>query len=437
MDGHDAFNIYKLGSPKVREQSVWLTTEDKNGNIKRLKPTEKSTTYKGKSLILRRPKYQISNVPNAKGKTVLGVQATANKKLPRKEAEKVHDNYFKKSYVPGQGYQSIASMSSKQRSALKAAKGAGPKKGPTAEDKKFKSDHQSLSHYLKGSKPVTTTPLAPGKAGETFRTGSAKDGKSYVRIQPGLTKEMKQAAHVHEGHHAGPKRSTYRLHRQIMEDPFKLAREEARADFHGSGHYSKTPKAIRSGYGQMARLSDKLDKPLGKLNPINRMQHSAQKKAFERQSNHYSGVAGNRSAWGEYAAVHNKMKKAGVKPENNKQIKQLRAKEKRDNRIKYGTAAGVATAGAGAAAYTTYKDRKVSKSLKPEHLKTLRAVGVKEGDATKKGVWANSRLEAYYKGTHNGAARRGIAGGTPRPAVKKKRDRARNSLNDPFQFRLF
>lgn len=103
--------------------------------------------------------------------------------------------------------------------------------------------------------------LLHGDRGFTIRTGSAKGGQSHVFGHASDTKSQK-ALQQHEGAHAAPKRSEYRMHHQIMGNPKKLMREEARADMasdYGSyrqvrmRHVASGKKKTVSVYGAAAK----------------------------------------------------------------------------------------------------------------------------------------------------------------------------------------
>ena len=92
----------------------------------------------------------------------------------------------------------------------------------------------------------------------TYRTGSKSGGKSHIFMgqhRPGQPSEA--VTLKHELAHAKPKRSSYRLHEQIGQNPKKLMREEARADWQGSGHFKDK---MESGYAQMARRRAKANR---------------------------------------------------------------------------------------------------------------------------------------------------------------------------------
>lgn len=91
--------------------------------------------------------------------------------------------------------------------------------------------------------------LPPGTgSGATVRLGSKSQGRSYV-TGSGSTKKITRKIAAHENQHAKVKRSGYRLHSQIMGNPKKLMREEARADWNSFGSYKslKNPSSYASG----------------------------------------------------------------------------------------------------------------------------------------------------------------------------------------------
>lgn len=91
---------------------------------------------------------------------------------------------------------------------------------------------------------------ASGTKGFMVRTGSAKGGTSHVI----LPKDAPQHIVNHEMTHAAPKRSSYRMH-QIVTDPKKLMREEARAEM-GSNRragYYRTYDKTNIAYTQAAQ----------------------------------------------------------------------------------------------------------------------------------------------------------------------------------------
>jgi hypothetical protein len=131
----------------------------------------------------------------------------------------------------------------------KAAHGLQPRdqawKDKRAEQHKIMSG--ALSHGVKNNPDVT-----PGSAG-TYRVG----GQSYIISnlpKEAVPKKLRRSVMGHEAVHAGPKRSSYRLHNQILGNPKKMMREEARADYISGGHFSQHPDA-GSMYAQAARAS--------------------------------------------------------------------------------------------------------------------------------------------------------------------------------------
>ena len=85
----------------------------------------------------------------------------------------------------------------------------------------------------KGVRIATTEEMPSGAIAQTVRTGGKNTGTSTVtgstsELKPYTIKERNQVFR-HEMQHAKPKRSAFRL-AQVISDPAKLGREEARAD---------------------------------------------------------------------------------------------------------------------------------------------------------------------------------------------------------------
>ena len=133
--------------------------------------------------------------------------------------------------------------------------------------------------------------------GATTRFGG-KRGESRIWLRPDARPETVR----HEMAHATPKRSGYRLHAQIGQNPLKSMREEARADYAGTGHYQKTRHS--STYGAVAQQQAKRDK--GKLGRIGEESYQIRRQVI-------SDYAGGKpdEAIRAYRQVHDKMSAAG------------------------------------------------------------------------------------------------------------------------------
>lgn len=189
--------------------------------------------------------------------------------------------------------------------------------------------HSILSHGTKENPS-----MIPGSAG-TYRVGGKSSGQSYVvsNLPKEIPKKLRRQTMGHEAMHALPKRSSYRLHNQIMSDPKKLFREEGRADYLSGGHYSKHPDS-GSVYAQGARAIDQMnrkgpDVPF-KLQKKTTKQMKKQGLAVPRIPNrtavtnveqglqrimpHYplQGRQGDQ-ALNSYRGLHDKMRRAGTK----------------------------------------------------------------------------------------------------------------------------
>lgn len=93
----DPFEIEKLGGPKVRLQELTSYSQGKNTTT-RHDADEVTTHYKGKSLILRRPKYQaVAHPSDANLKRSSYVSATPNMRVKRDAAEAIAGANQKKS----------------------------------------------------------------------------------------------------------------------------------------------------------------------------------------------------------------------------------------------------------------------------------------------------------------------------------------------------
>lgn len=137
------------------------------------------------------------------------------------------------------------------RSERKAVGGYKKLRGVSQEHAEYKAE-SATRHRMLGGKPsedvkfgAKHAPLGADAQGVTYRLGSAKQGRSVVSVRA-KNKETGKMVLGHERLHAAPKRSEYRLHGQIIKDPVKTMREEARADVLSSGgHYNKQAKQYR------------------------------------------------------------------------------------------------------------------------------------------------------------------------------------------------
>lgn len=93
----DPFGVSKLGGPKVRFQEITSYSQGKNTTTQHDADTV-TTRYKGKSLILRRPKYQaIAHPSDAKLKRSSYASATPNHRTTREAAATLAAAHEKKS----------------------------------------------------------------------------------------------------------------------------------------------------------------------------------------------------------------------------------------------------------------------------------------------------------------------------------------------------
>jgi len=240
-----------------------------------------------------------------------------------------------KSFVNGKFVRAV-DLSAKQ--ARKVAVGGQYKaaRGVSEGDKRFLATtrmHREVVGTPRFPEGVRHNPMMRGHQGSggTIRLGSAKQGRSYVSGQ--ASKKSIPYVTAHEAQHANVKRSSYRLHAQIMRDPEKLMREEARADYNSFGHYSTHP-VDSSAYGMGARAVRQAQKKGAKKPFFTPKEHKQSKlkvsrkkltnqrvlagtaRAIDANSPHYRLSQGNRAkkAYGAYADLQDQMRRKGVKP---------------------------------------------------------------------------------------------------------------------------
>lgn len=169
------------------------------------------------------------------------------------------------------------------------------------------------------ARDIKNQPLEEGMNGFTVRIGGKSSGTSHAFVRPGAP----ESTHVHEGAHASPRRSSWRLHGQISGNPTKAMREESRADYIASGHYEDLParkKGIlakqpsRTLYQQAARVQAAADRG-EKVKDLAAYQGSIG--AYATASNPIMGMtaAGRESgkkAIHAYSEVQDRMKAAGA-----------------------------------------------------------------------------------------------------------------------------
>lgn len=163
------------------------------------------------------------------------------------------EHTISKSFVNGKFVRAV-DLSAKQARKVKTGGQWKKARGATKFDTQFKETMASpqMKEFSRtaGTAVNRELPKDMGQGG-TVRLGSKSGGQSIVAAQAGSKKTLNQIA-SHEKHHANVKRSSYRLHAQIGNNPKKLFREEARADWHSQGHYKNAKKAT-SVYAGMAR----------------------------------------------------------------------------------------------------------------------------------------------------------------------------------------
>lgn len=172
-----------------------------------------------------------------------------------------HGDAVSKSYIPGKGWVPAVKAG---KDALRGAKGGHQKaKGVSWEDRLFQTNQKNTKTMLSElGKPKKITSggvkmnhyrsndMPPGLGAFAVMTGK---NKRHMVSPPGSPKWI----NTHEKAHLSPKkRTSYRLN-QIVSNPRKAMREEARADVAGGQLYRKpmTNPLGNSGYRQAARSS--------------------------------------------------------------------------------------------------------------------------------------------------------------------------------------
>lgn len=246
-----------------------------------------------------------------------------------------HGYPFSKS-LSGKNFKPITQMTGGQK---KKILGSYKKlKGVSRSDKKFQQVHNKAKTDLKdyvgySGEGIKRSPEEMPFGG-TYRTGGKKTGKSTV-IGNAPTKSLQGYVQTHEGAHATPKRSAYRLHGQIARNPEKLMREEARADYKAGGHYSQHGQR-GSTYASAARSQVKAEKHpnrpakgskemadfFGEPRGTNKQAYEGHKNSVMQQLPHYdlSGKKGDKAV-GAYRGLHDSMRNKGVPQPKKKQLR--------------------------------------------------------------------------------------------------------------------
>ena len=165
-----------------------------------------------------------------------------------------------KSYFGGGRWAPVTQMSRVDRLYVRGAHKDA--KGMTKEHREFKAQQKGLRAKLEAvPQGIQRGDLFSGAAGATVRVGGKSSGRSYV-VGQAPTRKSRATIAAHEAQHAKVKRSSYRLHGQIMADPKKLMREEARADILSTGkHFTRrTNPATQTNYERIANAQRRADK---------------------------------------------------------------------------------------------------------------------------------------------------------------------------------
>lgn len=198
-----------------------------------------------------------------------------NKKKLKKLEDDLSVKLVKKSFVPGKGFIPASKMTKAELKMAafsrksEAAGGPGTRKHAEQEKQQdYRDWHKSMKGVVDDAKkggPLMSGPkgsvmYAPGKGDSAMPPGAgayavATGGRQGERIMV-VPKDSAEHTVRHEIAHLTPKRSSYRLH-QIIKNPERAMREEARADMLGSkkGYYKTNRGDEPSGYSEAANSS--------------------------------------------------------------------------------------------------------------------------------------------------------------------------------------
>lgn len=227
--------------------------------------------------------------------------------------------------LSGKTFKPITQMTGKQRGKIL---GSYKKlKGVSRSDKQWKKQHDEGKKIIGAHAEVAGSGIKhePGAypSALTFRTGGKKTGKSTV-IGNAPTGSMKNYLQTHESAHADVKRSAYRLHGQILKNPEKTMREEARADYASGGHYTRHT-AQGSTYARAARAQVKAEKQPNRPAKGSKNWFSGpritNKEAYEGEKTHITAALPHYDLTGKkgdkavraYRDLHDSMRAKGVK----------------------------------------------------------------------------------------------------------------------------
>lgn len=182
-----------LGGPKVKGQAVW-THSDKNGERKTFAPQDAKVTYKGKSLILRRPKYVVSVVPSKKNlKQSTGISDAKNFTMSREGREGIHQAYLKgdkefkyDSKVSKAGLTPLFRLGAAGTKEANAAAG-GVRAATGAKDMSaVDTSAKSIMDSVRRAKPKSAQPQKPPGT-DLVPVGGARTKAEPIQRKPGKT----------------------------------------------------------------------------------------------------------------------------------------------------------------------------------------------------------------------------------------------------------
>lgn len=291
---------------------------------------------------------------------------TNKKRLKEHLDDDMSVKLVKKSYVPGKGFVKASELGRqglREAARLRETERYFPNSETIsfrgkqrAKDQAYREWHKDMTDIVDDAKkgkvtmqgPKNSVMYAPGKGDSAMppgagayavRTGGRRGGRVMV-----VPKDATNHTINHEIAHLTPKRSSFRMY-EILQDPAKTMREEARADMLGSAKgYYKSKGSPESGYIEAARNEDL----------SRRIQASHYRVQDFRSGDMYSDESMN-----GFRGVQDKMAASGYKFRGNQYVD-----EKGQRRRQQLEAAGIIglVSGAGGGAYAFKRHQKKSKS---------------------------------------------------------------------------
>jgi len=357
------------------------------------------------------------------------------KKWLDRRVKLLNEQDVKKSMVEPGVFRAARAMTGFERNVVRTGGQYKAAHGVSEAGQRFKEVHEAAHKLAKtpmfSSNRVQVTPGLGSGSGGTVRLGSAKRGRSFVGGQ--ASAEHAPMVQAHEEQHANVKRSSYRLHGQVMQDPEKLLREEGRADYHSHGHYSHIDFNNASAYATGARAA-KQTETHGKDAPFftheehkmlqghgltqtreeltNERVMQGAAKQVDANTPHYRLSEGERGhkAFKAYADLHDQMRAKGV-PEKGAvaqpkskpaaqtaQPRQWRPVTPPQARAAASTSSSVAQ-GSNSLRARLFSRKNVNKGLNARNMAALERVGRGLGKENMRAQdWANAKLASRLSG---------------------------------------